>query len=180
MTAIICAVDGSSGSSDALATAAELARRAHAQLLVVHVHDGDEHAMDEQSIEDTRRMALGVAADQLDRLDAGIDATCIGLVGAVGPRLADLAHERDGIAIVLGARTRGNAGTTFRSRTAKHVTESTDVPVLVAPMRPATRLHRESTPETLARASRTRLGRRKVRAWAESSKSVRPRPSLRS
>ena len=81
-------------------------------------------------------MAKRVTASVLYDEAPDVRAESRGEVGDVAERLAAVARAEDALMIVLGARSRGRSPAFLRARRAAELAQLTDVPVLVAPLRP--------------------------------------------
>jgi K+-sensing histidine kinase KdpD len=170
MSTIICAVDGLTDSATALRAASHIAARTGATLLVAAVRA-------------TEAQAREVATELVHAHLEADEATIVPLAGDPATELARLADGTGATMIVVGARGKGRARTTFRSRLQRELAERASVPVLVAPSSPATPHAATQRPATNdpAQSQRTlpRAQRRTVRRWADRAPSIRPRPTTR-
>jgi K+-sensing histidine kinase KdpD len=176
MTTIICAVDGSADSATALHAASIIAERSNATLLVATVQpfDADSDRAEQLTAAHT------VASDVMDSRDDIADARVVPLIGEPAIELAGLATEAQASMIVVGARGKGRARTTFRSRLQRELAEVATVPVVIAPSVPVpTNAAEQLRPEQTDGRPRTRRRRRTVRRWAEHTPAVRPSPTTR-
>jgi nucleotide-binding universal stress UspA family protein len=178
MTTVICAVDGSTESATALEAASHIAQRSGTSLLVVNVQPAGSATDRAQRLD----VAHGVASEQLLHLAEIEHATVVPLVGDPATELATLALDARATMIVIGARGKGRARTTFRSRLHRELADVAPVPVVIAASTPA---ELASTPplvvgaEISEEAPRTKRSRRPVRRWADETSGVRPRPTTR-
>jgi nucleotide-binding universal stress UspA family protein len=143
---IVCGVDGSSESEDALQLAARLADRLQLRLVVVHVAEpayvpdaaaapfggmaGRYAVMQEVKSQEESATRL------LEEVVAGaglVDAELRASVGVAAERLADLADEEDAELIVVGSRGRGAFKAAFLGSVSNSLVGVARCPVLIVP-----------------------------------------------
>jgi nucleotide-binding universal stress UspA family protein len=141
--AIVCGVDGSRASRDALHVARDLARRLGARLVVAHVVHAPVSAPIFVSAGRTA-LASSPAAEieagerLLDRLLEDDDLDEVGrrvVYGFPAARLADVADDEGAELVVVGSRGRGAFRTAFLGSVSSELVGVARCPVLVVPPR---------------------------------------------
>jgi nucleotide-binding universal stress UspA family protein len=136
--AIVCAVDRSSGGSDAVATASELSRALGLRLVLAHVvpdrrwsDNGAEDLAQEQR--DAELLLERIAAE------FAVDAPAATRVeiGDRASELARIADEETAAVVVVGSRLQGRYSRRLLSSLATQLNRTAPCPVLVAPPRTA-------------------------------------------
>jgi len=137
---IVCGVDASPGARAAARAAAGLAEALAADLVLAHVATAPRtrgSAPTPEQHDAWRRRATRAAEDLLadiaDDVDAPPATECLCLFGDPARRLAELARGRGALAIVLGARGRGEVHRASFGGVPAEVAAQADRPVLVVP-----------------------------------------------
>ncbi|MEJ7784068.1 MAG: universal stress protein [Solirubrobacteraceae bacterium] len=143
---IVCGVDGSADSQDALRVAAQLARRLGSRLVLAHVAEVAHvpYAAAAPFDGTVGRMAMlaeidageEVAARLLEQVAAAAELPDAGRRVAVGhpaERLAELADEEDAELIVVGSRGRGGFRAAFLGSVSSSLVGVARCPVLIVP-----------------------------------------------
>jgi nucleotide-binding universal stress UspA family protein len=124
----------------AVTTAALLAVRLGARLLVVHVVDLGDYPSDPDAAdwEEHARTAVAQEHKQVEALLASVDVPWEFLTehGDPAGRLLALAHERHALMIVVGMARPGLAAHLLEASVARRITRCTDRPVLLVPAGP--------------------------------------------
>jgi nucleotide-binding universal stress UspA family protein len=147
---IVCGIDGSPGARSALRIATELAEALHLRVVAVHVVDalgGDQKFAEPPVILRLRGRAEKLLANVLydEELLGRVDWRAE--VGNVAERLAAVAADEQALLILLGARSKGKARPSLRSRLAEEMVATSSIPVVVVPPQ-------VSSAEALAQAPR--------------------------
>ena len=138
MRRILCPVDFSNSSQEALRYAAAIAEEAHASLTVLHVlelpPDLSEYA-DAMGLMQYRELRFQHARSQLSHtVKAAVPATCkadeLVLVGKAHPEILRVAADQTADLIAMGVRGRGTADLMFFGSTTNHVIREAQCPVL--------------------------------------------------
>ncbi|PZG25589.1 universal stress protein [Spongiactinospora gelatinilytica] len=122
----------------ALETAASLALRLPARLLVAHVLDLDDYPLDPDAADWEAAAGQAVAAEraQAAELLTGHPLPWTFQVehGEPAPRLLDLAARHDALMIVIGAARHELGAHLLTGSVARHLTQHADRPVLLVPV----------------------------------------------
>ena len=138
-SSIICGVDGSIESRDALRVAAQLSKQLRSRLIVAHVTQAAVFAPAYGStpiVTSPQDKDLRAGQDLLEQvaLDEGLaGATLRSLYGLPAERLADLGDDEDAELIVVGSRGRGAFRAAFLGSVSRDLIGVARCPVLVVP-----------------------------------------------
>jgi nucleotide-binding universal stress UspA family protein len=135
MRTIVCGIDQTPGTRSALRVATELATALHLKVVAVHVAEalGGDQKLDEPLISHLRGNAERLLANILydEELLGHVDWRAE--VGNVAERVAAVAADERALLILLGARSKGKARTSLRSRLAGEISATSSIPVVVVP-----------------------------------------------
>jgi nucleotide-binding universal stress UspA family protein len=127
---IVCGIDGTPGARAALRVATKLAGALHLRVVAVHVVEtlGGDQKLDEPPA--TLRLR-----GSAERLLANVlfDEELLGRVEWQAERVAAVAEDEGALLILLGARSKGKAGTFLRSQLAEEIGATSPIPVVVVP-----------------------------------------------
>ena len=131
---ILVAIDGSDCSSNAVPTAIEVARRFHAKVHVLHVHEHDRGRASAFPLV-TKENADQLVADAIGIVKAaGIDVrgeVRIGFIGQIPERIVEVAREQDTDLIVMGSRGLSDLAGVFLGSVTHGVIRLADAAVLI-------------------------------------------------
>ncbi|MEU7899119.1 universal stress protein [Nonomuraea sp. NPDC049152] len=140
-TLLVVGYDRHPAGRAALVTAADLAVRLEASLLVVHVVDLADHPIDPDAADwDTRAQAAAAAErDEVGVVlaDHPLPWTSLTRRGDPARQLLDLAGQHHAMMIVVGAARTGLSAHLLTGSVVKHLTRHIDRPILIVPDRPA-------------------------------------------
>jgi nucleotide-binding universal stress UspA family protein len=138
---ILCAIDFSPGSLQALGCALDLARRASGAVTVLYAIDvlaEEEPAVspDRLHLDEYRQQLVADAQARLDELLAAERATCdihdVVALGRADREVLRMAEEAGADVIVMGAQGRGGIGLALFGSTTQQVLRAANCPVLIA------------------------------------------------
>jgi nucleotide-binding universal stress UspA family protein len=133
---IVCGIDGTPGARAALRVATKLAGALHLRVVAVHVVEtlGGDQKLDEPPATlrlrgSAERLLANVLFDEelLGRVEWQAE------VGNVAEGVAAVAEDEGALLILLGARSKGKAGTFLRSQLAEEIGATSPIPVVVVP-----------------------------------------------
>jgi nucleotide-binding universal stress UspA family protein len=134
MATIVCAVDNSPGSSEALRVAGELSGRFDVRLVLAHAAGGWPNA--DGSLSTIRALEGGGRLLEQTAREHSLAAERRVELGEPAEVLARIAAEERATLIMVGSRHKGRRGGHLHSRVAGDLTASAPCPVVVVPPPP--------------------------------------------